>query len=130
MARLRGLSGVSVPLVIGSLLLALSLWLFHRSHADLGTNWSITLEIRESHRLVTEGLYLHVRHPMYSALLMYGLGQAIVVPNWVAGPFYIVAMVLVCALRLSPEEELMRDQFKGEYEAYAARTERLIPGVW
>ena len=118
------------PLVIGSLLLALSLWLFHRSHADLGTNWSITLEIRESHRLVTEGLYRHVRHPMYSALLMYGLGQAIVVPNWVAGPFYVVAMALVCALRLKPEEELMRDQFKGEYEAYAARTERLIPGVW
>ena len=118
------------PLVIGSLLLALSLWLFHRSHADLGTNWSITLEIRESHRLVTQGLYRHVRRPMYSALLLYGLGQATVVPNWVAGPFYVVAMALVCALRLTPEEELMRDQFHGEYEAYASRTQRLMPGVW
>ena len=117
-------------LIIGSFLLALSLWLFHRSHADLGTNWSITLEIRESHRLVTQGLYRHVRHPMYSALLLYGLGQAMVVPNWVAGPSYAVAMALVCALRLRPEEELMRDQFKGEYEAYASRTKRLIPGVW
>ena len=118
------------PLVVGSLLLTLSLWLFHRSHADLGTNWSITLEIRESHRLVTEGIYRHVRHPMYSALLLYGIGQAMVVPNWVAGPFYVVAMALVCALRLRPEEELMRDQFHGEYEAYASRTQRLIPGIW
>jgi protein-S-isoprenylcysteine O-methyltransferase Ste14 len=119
-----------VPLVLGSVVLALGLWLFYRSHADLGTNWSITLEIRESHCLVTEGVYQHVRHPMYLALLLYGLGQAVVIPNWVAGPSYAVAMVLVFALRLKPEEKLMRDRFKGEYEAYAARTKRLIPGVW
>ena len=119
-----------LPVVAGSLLLAFSLWLFHRSHADLGTNWSITLEIRESHRLVTEGLYRHVRHPMYLALLLYGLAQAAVVPNWVAGPPYAVAMVLVFALRLGPEEKLMRDQFKGEYDAYASRTKKLIPGIW
>jgi protein-S-isoprenylcysteine O-methyltransferase Ste14 len=119
-----------LPLVVGSFLLALSLWLFHRSHADLGTNWSVTLEIRESHRLVTEGLYRYVRHPMYLALLLYGLGQAAVVPNWIAGPSYAVVMALLFALRLGSEERLMRDQFEGEYDAYAARTKRLIPGVW
>jgi protein-S-isoprenylcysteine O-methyltransferase Ste14 len=119
------------PLAIGTLLLSFSLWLFYRSHADLGTNWSITLEIRESHRLVTEGLYRNVRHPMYSALLLYGLGQTFVVPNWVAGPSYAAAMLLLFALRVGPEEALMRDQFKGEYEAYALRTKkRLIPGLW
>ena len=52
------------------------------------------------------------------------------VPNWVVGPSYVVAMVLMCALRLRPEEKLMRDEFNGEYEAYASRTNRLIPGVW
>ncbi len=119
-----------LPLVAGSLLLALSLWLFYRSHGDLGTNWSVTLEIRESHRLVTEGVYRHIRHPMYTALLLYGFGQALVIPNWVAGPAYPLAMVLLLALRLGPEEELMRDRFQGEYDAYASRTKRLIPGIW
>jgi protein-S-isoprenylcysteine O-methyltransferase Ste14 len=119
-----------VPLVIGTVVLAFGLWLFHRSHVDLGANWSITLEIRESHHLVTEGVYRHVRHPMYLALLLYGLGQAALIPNWVAGPLYAVAMVLVFAFRLHPEEELMTEHFKGEYEAYAARTKRLIPGIW
>jgi protein-S-isoprenylcysteine O-methyltransferase Ste14 len=118
------------PLIIGGVLLALSLWLFHQSHADLGTNWSVTLEIRESHRLVTGGVYRHVRHPMYSALLLYGVGQMLVVPNWVVGPSYAVAMLLLCALRLGPEEELMREKFKGEYEVYASRTKRFVPGVW
>jgi protein-S-isoprenylcysteine O-methyltransferase Ste14 len=119
-----------VSLIAGSLILALGLGLFHRSHVDLGTNWSVTLEIREGHRLVTEGVYRRVRHPMYSAFLLYGLGQAVVVPNWVAGPLYLVAMALLVALRLKPEEELMRNRFEGEYTAYVARTKRLIPGIW
>jgi protein-S-isoprenylcysteine O-methyltransferase Ste14 len=118
------------PFLAGSFLLALGLWLFYRSHSDLGTNWSVTLEIREAHHLVTDGVYARVRHPMYFAFLLYGLGQAIVIPNWLAGPAYAVAMMLLCALRLGPEEALMREHFKGEYDAYASRTNRLIPGVW
>ncbi len=75
------------PPFAGTLCFALGLWLFHRSHADLGTNWSITLEVREGHRLVTAGLYRRVRHPMYSALLMYSAGQAIVLPTtWSVRP--------------------------------------------
>src|SRR5712692_6875125 len=42
-----------VPFVAGILCLALGLWLLYRSHADLGTNWSITLEVREGHQLVS-----------------------------------------------------------------------------
>lgn len=119
-----------VPLLVGTALLAISLWLFHHSHVDLGTNWSVTLELRESHRLVTEGVYRRVRHPMYSALLLYGVGQAVVIPNWAVGPSYLVVMVLLVALRLGPEERLMRDHFKDEYDAYASRAKRLIPGFW
>jgi protein-S-isoprenylcysteine O-methyltransferase Ste14 len=116
-----------VPFVAGTLVLALGLVLFHRSHADLGTNWSITLEIREGHRLVTEGIYRRVRHPMYLALLLYGLGQALLLPNWLAGPSYLVVMALLAALRVGPEERMMRERFGAEYDAYAARTRRFGP---
>src|SRR4051794_11867257 len=50
------------PLVAGVVCLGLGLWLFYRSHADLGTNWSVTLEVREQHRLVTHGVYRRIRH--------------------------------------------------------------------
>jgi protein-S-isoprenylcysteine O-methyltransferase Ste14 len=119
-----------VPFVAGSICLALGLWLFYRSHADLGTNWSITLEVRDGHRLVTQGLYRYVRHPMYLALLLYSLGQALVLPNWVAGPSYIVAVGLLVVLRVGPEERMMLAEFGKDYEAYARRTRRLVPGVW
>ena len=118
------------PFVTGTLGLAIGLWLFYRSHADLGTNWSITLEVREKHQLITQGIYRHVRHPMYLALLLYSLGQAIVLPNWIAGPSYLVAFVLLFAFRVHREERMMLDQFGKDYESYMARTKRLIPGVW
>jgi protein-S-isoprenylcysteine O-methyltransferase Ste14 len=119
-----------IPLLIGSLCLVLGLWLFHRSHADLGTNWSITLEVREKHQLVTRGVYRLVRHPMYLALFIYSAGQALVVPNWLVGPSYDVAMVLLFALRVGPEERMMLEEFGKDYEAYMAAAKRLVPRVW
>jgi len=118
------------PFLSGVVCLAVGLWLFARSHADLGTNWSITLEVRESHRLVTDGIYERIRHPMYLALLVYSLGQALVLPNWIAGPSYLVAMALLFALRVGPEERMMLAEFGSDYEGYRKRSKRLVPGVW
>jgi protein-S-isoprenylcysteine O-methyltransferase Ste14 len=118
------------PLIAGIAFLAVGLWFFHRSHADLGTNWSITLEVREQHRLITEGVYGSVRHPMYMALLLYSVGQALVIPNWVAGPAYLIAFGILFAFRVRAEERMMLDQFGDQYAKYAARTKRLVPGVW
>src|SRR5437588_10835892 len=119
-----------IPLLTGALCLALGLWLFHRSHAHLGTNWSITLEVREKHQLVTYGVYRRVRHPMYLALFIYSAGQALVLPNWLAGPSYGVAMVLLFAFRVGPEERMMLEEFGKDYEVYRTTTKRLAPGVW
>jgi protein-S-isoprenylcysteine O-methyltransferase Ste14 len=119
-----------VSLIAGVLCLTVGLSLLHRSHGDLGKNWSITLEVRERHQLVTRGIYHSIRHPMYLALLLYSAGQALVVPNWLAGPFYGVAFGLLFAFRVGPEERMMREEFGKDYEAYVARTKRLVPGVW
>jgi protein-S-isoprenylcysteine O-methyltransferase Ste14 len=116
--------------VPGMICLLAGLWLLHRSHGDLGADWSITLEIRDGHELVTGGVYRRLRHPMYLALLLYGLGQALVLPNWLAGPAYLAAFALLVACRLGPEERLMTETFGTDYQAYRARTWRLVPGLW
>jgi protein-S-isoprenylcysteine O-methyltransferase Ste14 len=118
------------PLVAGVICFVIGLWLFYKSHADLGTNWSITLEVREQHRLITQGVYGRIRHPMYSALVLYSVGQAFVIPNWVAGPSNFVAFAILFSLRVHAEEQMMSEAFGDEYAAYAARTKRLVPGVW
>jgi len=119
-----------VPLLVGAVCLMLGLWLFHLSHADLGANWSITLEVREKHKLVTQGVYRRIRHPMYTALLLYSAGQALVLPNYVAGPSSAVAMALLVTLRIGPEERMMIEEFGKDYRDYMAQTKRLAPGVW
>jgi protein-S-isoprenylcysteine O-methyltransferase Ste14 len=120
----------AVPLFAGAACLVIGLWLFYRSHADLGANWSITLEVREQHRLITQGVYRRIRHPMYSALFIYSLGHILVIPNWVAGPSNVVVFAVLFALRVRPEERMMIDEFGVEYAAYSARTKRLVPGIW
>jgi protein-S-isoprenylcysteine O-methyltransferase Ste14 len=117
-------------LVSGSVCFVVGLWLFYRSHADLGTNWSITLQIRDQHRLITHGVYRRVRHPMYTALLIYSIGQLLALPNWIAGPSSLFTFGILLAFRLPAEERMMREEFGADYVAYMAKTKRLVPGLW
>ncbi|HTF88776.1 MAG TPA: protein-S-isoprenylcysteine O-methyltransferase [Planctomycetota bacterium] len=117
-------------LACGLALIAVWLWLFHRSHADLGTNWSVSLELRERHSLITSGVYSRLRHPMYAAIFCHAIAQALLLANWIAGPAMLVAFTLMFALRLSREERMLRQHFGAAYEDYAKRTKRLVPGIW
>ena len=60
-----------LALCCGTAILGFALWLFWRSHADLGQNWSRTLELRHGHQLVQHGVYRLVRHPMYASILLW-----------------------------------------------------------
>jgi len=118
------------PLAGGVLCFAVGLWLFDRSHADLGGNWSITLQVRENHHLITDGVYRRIRHPMYSSLFLYSVAQMLALPNWFAGPSYLVTFGILFALRVRAEERMMLEQFGDAYAAYMAKTKRLVPGIW
>jgi protein-S-isoprenylcysteine O-methyltransferase Ste14 len=115
------------PYAAGVILMAFGLWLFYRSHADLGTNWSITLQVRENHRLITSGVYSRIRHPMYSSLFVLGIAQMLFLPNWIVGPSYFVGFGVLYLFRIKAEERMMLDRFGAEYENYARRSGRLIP---
>jgi protein-S-isoprenylcysteine O-methyltransferase Ste14 len=109
---------------------AAALWLFRRTHKDLGRNWSVTLEVREQHALVTEGVYSRVRHPMYSAFWLWAVAQALLLPNWIAGPAGLVGFGTLFFLRIGREEALMIETFGDDYRRYMARTARIVPGIY
>ena len=115
--------------ILGALTMIGFLLLFHLSHRQLADNWSVTLELREDHRLVTHGLYAHLRHPMYTAFFLWGISQGLLVPNWLAGWAGLVAVTILYVSRIGDEEAMMRERFGAEYDAYAARTARLLPGI-
>ena len=117
-------------LMAGAMLYGWGLWLLHRTHRNLGKHWSPSLELKEDHRLVTEGAYQRIRHPMYLSLFIFAGGQALALPNYVAGPASLVSMIVLVAFRVPAEERMMIEEFGDEYEAYRNRTNRLIPGLW
>jgi protein-S-isoprenylcysteine O-methyltransferase Ste14 len=112
---------------IGVVLFGLATWLLWRSHADLGRNWTPTLGIRDEHRLVTEGVYKYIRHPMYAAHWLWAIAQVLMLHNWIAGYSFLVIVVPHYLLRVNLEEQMMLGQFGEEYRAYMERTGRMIP---
>jgi protein-S-isoprenylcysteine O-methyltransferase Ste14 len=112
---------------LGLVPLGAALWLFRRSHVDLGRNWSISLEVREQHALVKTGVYRFVRHPMYSSFFLLGVAQALLLSNWLADVSGLLGAGAFYAFRIRREEEMMLEYFGDDYRAYMAHTKQLIP---
>jgi protein-S-isoprenylcysteine O-methyltransferase Ste14 len=115
---------------LGALVLIAAMSLLYRTHRDLGRAWSITLEIRDKHTLITRGIYEKLRHPMYSAFWLWAISQALLLPNWIAGLSGIIGFGTLFFARVGHEERMMLETFGDEYRAYMARTYRLIPGIY
>jgi protein-S-isoprenylcysteine O-methyltransferase Ste14 len=111
----------------GAAVMVVALWLFWRSHADLGHNWSVTLELRKGHQLVKDGVYRSIRHPMYASILLFGLGQGLLLQNWLAGWSAFLAFALMYFVRTPREEHMMCEFFGQEYRDYMRRTGRVFP---
>ncbi len=115
---------------IGALAMVTFLSMFHLSHKHLAKNWSVTLEIREGHKLVDTGVYSRIRHPMYTSFWLWGLAQALLIPNWIAGLAGVASVAWLYFSRIENEESLMREQFGADYDAYCSRTFRLVPKIF
>jgi protein-S-isoprenylcysteine O-methyltransferase Ste14 len=113
----------------GAAVMVAALWLFWRSHADLGRNWSITLVVRKGHELIRHGVYRRVRHPMYAAIFLFCLAQGLLLQNWLAGWSAFATFAPLYLVRTPREERMMCDFFGHEYRDYMRQTGRLIPRV-
>ena len=112
---------------LGTAIFACGLWLFWRSHADLGTNWSVSLELDREHRLVTSGVYSRIRHPMYASFFVMAVAQVVLLPNWVAGGAALAAVTVLYTVRKPHEEAMMLEYFGSEYAAYMGRSGGVVP---
>ena len=112
---------------LGVLLLAGAVFVFWRAHADLGLNWSPTLEIREKHELITRGIYGIIRHPMYASQWLWVIAQPLLLQNWIAGFLNLLIFIPFYFLRVQAEEKLMVEQFGGQYRSYMQKVGGVIP---
>ena len=95
----------------------------------LGNRFSGLVAIQPGHTLVTHGVYGVIRHPSYLGLLVNSLGWGLAFRSGV-GLLLTLLMLLPLLARIRAEERLLQSQFGDEYDAYRARTSRLIPGLY
>ena len=95
----------------------------------LGNRFSGLVAIQEGHTLVTEGIYSRIRNPSYLGLLLGALGWSLAFRSWV-GVILTAVMIPPLLARMASEERLLHDQFGADYDAYRARTARLVPRIY
>jgi protein-S-isoprenylcysteine O-methyltransferase Ste14 len=83
--------------------------------------------MRYEPELIMGGVYRHIRHPMYSAHLIWAIAQIMILHNWIAGFSFIVVQIPFYFIRIKNEEQMMIEQFGAAYKSYMAKTYRLIP---
>lgn len=112
-------------LVLATLGMGLILW----SGWALGRLYSPEVTIQKDHRLITDGPYRCIRHPHYLGGTMQGVGLSLLFRSWI-GLALTGLFVAIVLFRISDEEALMRREFGPEWQAYCARSWRLLPGIW
>ena len=111
----------------GSILAIAGAALVRRSRTELGPAWSFVPEADQGTGLVTTGPYRLVRHPIYLALALLAMGQALAFGSWPALVIVLSGIVPTFAWRARAEEKLLRHTFGKRYAAYRQRTGMIIP---
>ena len=98
--------------------------------ATLATSFTYQVWIQAGHHLIEAGLYRRIRHPGYLGQLLVLLGVGIALANWLSIIGLMVPVLAAFLWRIRVEEEALRREFAGQFDCYAGRTCRLIPGLY
>ena len=115
---------LTIALAVGSV------WLMRSAFGTLGQQWSLTARVLEGHKLITQGAYAWVRHPIYTGMF----GMLVSTGLAVSRPIALLAGLIVfwvgTIIRVRSEERLLRAAFGAEYEDYARRVPAVLPGIY
>jgi protein-S-isoprenylcysteine O-methyltransferase Ste14 len=110
-------------------LAVLSVWFVVAAARTLGRQWSFAARVVEGHKLVTEGPYRIVRHPIYTGMLGMLLATCLATSYWFAIPFAVLIYIIGTLIRVRSEEKLLRETFGADFDDYARRITAFIPGL-
>ena len=107
---------------LGIVCVFLIYWMFN----SIGTGITPTVATRSEHKLVTNGPYRWIRHPLYTFGTLFFLSFALMADSWFIALMAAVALVLL-AVRLPNEEAHLIEKFGDEYRQYMRRTGKFLP---
>ena len=98
--------------------------------ATLGRLFTVNVAIRAGHQLIESGPYRYVRHPSYTAILLFHLGAALCLCNALSLIVLTVPTTVALLNRIRVEEDVLLSGLGGRYREYVTRTKRLLPGLY
>lgn len=96
----------------------------------LGHFYTFAIGLTDGHRILADGPYRFVRHPVYLGTFLAVMGFPLLTQSWATFWLLTLPTTLVYALRLVKEDAFLARQLGADYQIYARRTARLIPFVW
>ena len=123
------LYSLSVSEIAGFALVGAGFTIAVLARVTLRHSYSSTLVIRESHRLITHGVYRNLRHPIYSGVIMVCIGVTVHASS-PYGLLIMSALVPIFLNRIRMEERILVEEYGDEYTAYTAGTSRLVPFIY
>lgn len=96
---------------------------------DMGDSWRIGVDRTETTTLVRSGVFGVVRNPIFAAMLLFGLGMALVTPNVVAVAGFLLLIATIELQVRVVEEPYLTETHGEDYRAYLASVGRFVPGV-
>ena len=126
--RNRGLNSDLLRAALGLVLFAVGLGFAIWARVHLGRNWGTPMSRKDDPELVTSGPYRLVRHPIYTGILVAGIGTAVALSwSWLiavalAGVYFIYSAIV--------EERYLTEQFPDTYPAYKRSTTMLLPFIF
>ncbi|MEU7904571.1 isoprenylcysteine carboxylmethyltransferase family protein [Actinoplanes sp. NPDC049118] len=115
--------------VVGLLIALTGIAVTLAAQRQMGASWRIGVNTGERTALVTDGLFAHIRNPIFTGMLAVTLGLAGMVPTTI-GP--LTALCLLAALQIqvrAVEEPYLIASHHEDYRGYAARAGRFLPGI-
>jgi len=136
-ALLAGIRSATMPVPIrpyaywgGLALILIGIAIRWTAIATLKQFFTVDVAIAKDHKVIDHGLYAVVRHPSYSGTLLSFLGLGLAFVNWLSLAACLFFPIAGFAYRIAVEERALTAALGDDYRSYAARTKRLIPGVF
>ena len=92
----------------------------------IGKEWSAEVQIKEGHQLIRSGPYAHIRHPIYTGILIAIAGTALAIGQY-RGLLGLGIIAIGFVLKAKKEETFLAGQFGPAFEEHRRRTGFFLP---